>query len=93
MNPSFFRMVFQNPTTQEMIYGASIGSTMPNLNQGILNKLKIPCPSSEEQAVIVKRVEHLFTTADSLEAKYKQAMQGIEEIEQSVLAKAFRGEL
>lgn len=93
MNPNFFRMAFQTPATQETINSASIGSTMPNLNQGILRKLQVPCPRLEEQQVIVTRVDKLFALADSLEIKYKQAMQSIDKIEQSVLAKAFRGEL
>ncbi len=50
-------------------------------------------PQLEEQQEIVSRVEKLFTLADALEAKYKKAIQRVEKIEQSVLAKAFRGEL
>jgi len=38
-------------------------------------------------------VEKLFKLADSLEAKYKKAIARVEKIEQSVLAKVFRGEL
>jgi type I restriction enzyme S subunit len=86
-------MVFQNPATQEMIYNGSIGSTMPNLNQGILGALKVPNPSLEEQQEIVNQVQRLFQLADSLEAKYTKAMHRIEKIEQSLLAKAFNCEL
>ncbi len=93
MNPYFFRMVFQNPATQELIYNGSIGSTMPNLNQGILGALKVPNPSPEEQLEIVNQVDRLFNKADSLETKYWIAVARIHKIEQSVLAKAFRGEL
>lgn len=53
----------------------------------------VPLPPLEEQQEIVRRVEKLFTLADSLEAKYKKAIQRVEKVEQSVLAKAFRGEL
>lgn len=53
----------------------------------------IPIPPLEEQQEIVRRVEKLFTLADSLEAKYKRAIERVEKIEQSILAKAFRGEL
>jgi type I restriction enzyme S subunit len=38
-------------------------------------------------------VEKLFAIANSLEEKYKTAIARVEKIEQSVLAKAFRGEL
>lgn len=93
MIPHFFRMVFQNPATQELIYNGSIGSTMPNLNQGILGALKVPNPSPEEQQEIVNQVDRLFNMADSLVTKYWIAVARIDKIEQSVLAKAFRGEL
>lgn len=93
IHPCFFRMVFQNPSTQELIYSASIGSTMPNLNQSILGSLKVPCPIQVEQQEIVNQVNRLFSLADSLESKYNIAMARIEKIEQSILAKAFRGEL
>ncbi|NTW31961.1 MAG: hypothetical protein HGB12_04945, partial [Bacteroidetes bacterium] len=53
----------------------------------------VPLPPIEEQQEIVRRVEKLFTLADSLEVKYKKALQLVEKIEQSILAKAFRGEL
>lgn len=91
INQYFFRMVFQNPATQELIYSGSIGSTMPNLNQGILGALKVPNPSLEEQQEIVNQVQRLFQLADSLEAKYTKTMHRIEKIEQSILAKAFSG--
>ena len=42
---------------------------------------------------IIRRVEELFKLSDSLEAKYQMAMERVKKIEQSVLAKAFRGEL
>ncbi|HPS31251.1 MAG TPA: type I restriction endonuclease subunit S, partial [bacterium] len=50
-------------------------------------------PPIEEQHEIVRRVEKLFAIANSLEEKYKTAIARVEKIEQSVLAKAFRGEL
>lgn len=53
----------------------------------------IPLPPLEEQQEIVRRVEKLFAHADSLEAKYKKAIQRVEKIEPSVLVNAFSGKL
>lgn len=64
-----------------------------NISLTQCRNLIIPVPSLKEQHEIVRRVEKLFALADSLEAKFNTAMQRIEKIEQSVLAKAFRGEL
>jgi len=67
--------------------------TMPKINQGVLKNLILSLPSLPEQHEIVRRVEKLFSLADSLEAKYKKVMGRVEKIEQAVLAKAFRGKL
>lgn len=54
---------------------------------------KIPLPSLNEQSEIVRRVEQLFAYADQLEAKVASAKTRIDHLTQSILAKAFRGEL
>jgi type I restriction enzyme, S subunit len=46
-----------------------------------------------EQQEIVRRVEALFKTADALEARYLKAKEHVDKLTQSVLARAFRGEL
>ncbi|MFK4028020.1 type I restriction endonuclease subunit S [Stutzerimonas balearica] len=42
---------------------------------------------------VVRRVEQLFAFADHLEARVKAAQARIDRLTQSILAKAFRGEL
>lgn len=63
------------------------------LTQGALMALPIGVPSADEQTEIVRRVEQLFAFADQLEAKVATAKQRIDTLTQSILAKAFRGEL
>lgn len=52
-----------------------------------------PVPPLAEQTEIVRRVEQLFAFADNLEAKVAAAKSRIDNLTQSILAKAFRGEL
>lgn len=52
-----------------------------------------PVPPTQIQDEIVRRVEQLFAYADQLEAKVAAAKQRIDALTQSLLAKAFRGEL
>lgn len=52
-----------------------------------------PIPAFEEQEEIVRRVEELFHFADSIEARYQKAKAWFDKLPQSLLAKAFRGEL
>lgn len=46
-----------------------------------------------EQIEIVRRVEQLFALADQIEARFIKAQAQVDRLTQSVLAKAFRGEL
>ena len=50
-------------------------------------------PPLAEQHEIVRRVEQLFTFADQLEARFAKAQAHVDKLTQSLLAKAFRGEL
>jgi type I restriction enzyme S subunit len=47
----------------------------------------------QEQQEIVRRVQTLFKTADKIEQRYQKAKSYIDQLTQSILAKAFRGEL
>ncbi|WP_330114837.1 restriction endonuclease subunit S [Pseudomonas sp. JS3066] len=64
-----------------------------NLTLEICRELPLPVPPAEEQTEIVRRVEQLFAFADQLEAKAASAKSRIDHLTQSILAKAFRGEL
>lgn len=55
--------------------------------------IEINIPPLQEQTEIVRRVEQLFAFADQLEAKVNEARTRIDRLTQSILAKAFRGEL
>ena len=66
---------------------------MPKINQPTLNSLPIELPSKREQEEIVKRVEKLFSFADKVESRYLKAKAQLDKLHQSILAKAFRGEL
>lgn len=58
-----------------------------------LRNFDISLPSLEEQTEIVRCVEQLFAFADQLEARVAAAKASIDHLTQSILAKAFRGEL
>jgi len=64
-----------------------------NINLQILYDVAIPVPPLAEQKEIVYRVESLFKLADAIEARYEKAKKYIEKLSQSILSKAFRGEL
>lgn len=73
----------------ELAYGGG----KPGLNLSNIRDLVFELPSRDEQTEIVRRVEQLFAFADNLESKVAAAKSRIDHLTQSILAKAFRGEL
>ncbi|OZY59786.1 hypothetical protein CJF39_09585 [Pseudomonas lundensis] len=69
------------------------GSSQKFASLGTLRALPVFLPKLEEQTEIVGRIEQLFAFADQLEAKVASAKSRIDHLTQSILAKAFRGEL
>ncbi|WP_084208399.1 restriction endonuclease subunit S [Cobetia marina] len=69
------------------------GSAQPKLTKKSLVKLPIPKLDLKEQTEIVRKVEQLFAFADQVEQRVKEAQGRVNNLTQSILAKAFRGEL
>lgn len=69
------------------------GVSQSNINAKKLSKFCIPLPSPEEQKEIVRQVGSLFAKADAIEAQYQNFKEKIAHLPQTILAKAFRGEL
>lgn len=63
-----------------------------NLTQKKFKELLLEWPSTEEQTQIVHRVEELFVFSDRIEQKANAALERVNNLTQSILAKAFRGE-
>ncbi|WP_127169601.1 restriction endonuclease subunit S [Xanthomonas sp. BRIP62415] len=76
-----------------LIGNAKHAVNQASINQGDVKACSILVPTLSEQTEIVRRVEQLFAYADQLEAKVAAAQQRIDALTQSLLAKAFRGEL
>ncbi|UQA51421.1 restriction endonuclease subunit S [Vibrio sp. ED002] len=69
----------------------SVGQVNISLTQ--CRESKVPLPPLGEQKEIVRLVEQYFTFADTIEAQVKRAQARVDNLTQSILAKAFRGEL
>ena len=69
------------------------GVSQSNINAQKLGHFEVPYPPISEQQEIVRRVEELFALADRLEARVGKARGQVDKLTQSILAKAFRGEL
>ena len=63
------------------------------LTQAALNSLPMGLPPENELNEIVRRVDQLFARANRIEQQVNNALARVNNLTQSILAKAFRGEL
>ncbi|MDP1771702.1 MAG: restriction endonuclease subunit S [Methylobacter sp.] len=93
VNPFFVQHALnsQDGYNQSQKYTHGVGNQDLGLTRMI--KIILPVPPIEEQTEIVRRVEQLFTYADQIEQRVKDAQARVNHLTQSILAKAFRGEL
>jgi type I restriction enzyme S subunit len=69
------------------------GAGKPGLNLDNIKETTLALPSLEEQREIVRRVDALFKLADTIEMRIAIATRRADKLTESILAKAFRGEL
>jgi type I restriction enzyme S subunit len=86
-------MCLKSPVVQKIMGAAIRGVAVRGINIGDVRALQIPLPSSDEQRETVARVEELFGLTDAIEAAVEAARRRADKLEQSILARAFRGEL
>lgn len=71
----------------------SASSAQPVISGTKVYQIGVNIPPIEEQTEIVRRVEQLFAFAESIEQEIQGALARMHGLTQSILAKAFRGEL
>jgi type I restriction enzyme S subunit len=91
VNPDWLKWLFV--AEKESLFRFGKGSTHTTVYFPEWLSLHIALPHIEEQTEIVRRVDQLFAFADQIELRVKQAQNRVNHLTQSILAKAFRGEL
>ena len=92
--PEFLHGYFlHSPTARAYLDREASGSVMDGLNMGIVKRLPVYLPSLGEQADIVSRIAEIEIATGVAKANYDEDLVALEELRQSLLAKAFAGEL
>ncbi len=73
--------------------GINMGAGQPNLNTDLIKEYQVPYCSFEEQHRIVQEIESRLSVADKMAESIAQSLQQAEALRQSILKKAFSGEL
>ncbi len=90
---SFGYYLMASPLVQEQIKQKTYGAALMQINIRDLRKLKLAFPVLSDQGKIVKKLDEISAEVKRLEAIYQQKLTALAELKQSMLQKAFSGEL
>lgn len=93
INDKYLSYFFNSPQYWEQITEGQVGIGQPNVNGTKLGLLNILLTSLEEQYLIVQEIEIRLSVADKMEESIQESLQKAEALRQSILKKAFSGEL
>ncbi|MDA0284748.1 MAG: restriction endonuclease subunit S, partial [Planctomycetota bacterium] len=93
MNRPFLLRWVQSPLIQRLIQDAMAGMAMPHLSVTDFRAMPVPIPPLEEQEVICERLGEAFELMESVKTVRAESESALTQLDQSILAKAFRGEL
>jgi len=91
----YLKYWLDSSTLFKMLEGLQLirGTTQKFISLGGLRVLPIPCSSIEEQHAIVSEIESRLSVCDKLEQTIEDSLKKAEALRQSILKKAFAGEL
>lgn len=94
LNPEYLNYHLNSHIAKQYCYEVkSDGVSQSNINAQKLAAYPLEVPPIKEQNEIVRRIEQLFAYADSIEKQVQNALECVNNLTQSILAKAFRGDL
>ncbi len=93
INAKFVYTFFQSQSYWMQIHQGKVGSGQPNVNAKILSRITLPLPPLSEQQAIVSEVESRLSVTDEVEKTITAELKRAEQLRQSILKKAFSGEL
>lgn len=93
INNLFLNYVLKSPIANQKMITVSGATAQQAIYLRDIKKIEIPLPPIEEQHRIVQEIESRLSVADKMEESIAQSLQQAEALRQSILKKAFSGEL
>lgn len=93
LNNKFLLYAFQSNDLQNQINAFASGSTVQHMRVPDTKVLRISVPSLLIQKQIIQKLDTLRIETQHLETIYQQKLSALNELKQSILQKAFTGEL
>lgn len=93
LNSHFLAHLLNSPFLRRVLHENEIDNARANLSLGFFRQLSIPYPAIANQEEIVRRIDRLAAECKALESTCLQKRASLAELKQSLLKKAFSGEL
>lgn len=92
--PEFLHRYFlHSPQGREYLSAQASGSVMDGLNMGIIKSMPVDVPPLEKQRSIADKLTEIDEHTKQLAEYYRSKLQDLDDLRQSLLQKAFAGEL
>ncbi|MFM2025998.1 MAG: hypothetical protein RLZZ339_713 [Cyanobacteriota bacterium] len=85
--------LLNSPYFRKILHENEVNTARANLSLTFFRNLEIPVPTLEEQKNIVNRISKTIQKTQKLETIYQRKLEAIAELKQSILEKAFTGQL
>tara|TARA_B100001057_G_C22795880_1_gene929601 strand:+ start:58 stop:1275 length:1218 start_codon:yes stop_codon:yes gene_type:complete len=93
INPKYFFYCLKTSDFKYLIQSLTDGMGINNLKYDSIKSFEIPTISIDKQDAVVNQIEQTISNHDSLKLNYNQQLTSLNELKQSILEKAFNGEL
>ncbi len=94
IDPQYLALLLLHPFMQKRLLSKSTGATVQHVNMKDIRELAISeLPPIQAQRTCIKELEQLKSQVNRLEAIYRKKIAALNELKQSILQKAFTGEL
>ena len=93
IEPELLLYILNGPIGREQAAIAAVGTAHPHINLGDIKAYRIPVPPHDRQSALIEQLDHIATKTQQLASLYTRKLALLAELKQSILQKAFSGEL
>jgi type I restriction enzyme S subunit len=93
ISPRFFLWLFKSRLFRRYVDGLNTGSLIQHMFTSQINEFVFPLPPLDEQEVIINLIEAKMKSIEEIRHTVADGLNAVPQLNQSILAKAFRGEL
>jgi restriction endonuclease S subunit len=93
LNPKYLFWILKSPHFRDFVHGLESGTLIQHMFTSQLGNFVLPVAPPKEQQLVVARIEEMMLTIENVDINLNDGQRRLKEVEQSILAKAFKGEL